>query len=486
MGCGTTPDGAPAPGPDTPALWLARAAADRPYAQALQWEGGELDFATLAAEAAARAAALDATGMPGTVLALALSGRREMALGLYAALGMVRPLALLDPHLDAARRRVLGQRLGPWTLVTDRRVEVDAPVSSHLSRPAGPSPVRLVLATSGSSGRPRAVLLGDANLAAAVTASRRRIPLEPGDCWLGCLPLFHMGGLSILLRCLEAGARVLLHQDFDAQRVWRDLWGQRVTHLSLVPVLLRRLLDAAQGESPPPCLRAVLLGGATLDEGLARATRRAGWPLCVSYGMTETASQIATSCDRAAEAPSGWVGRPLDGLELRIDGPDRQGMGRILVRGAAVMLGYARPGLTPGLGLRDSWLDTGDLGRLDPSGALVVLGRADDLINSGGEKIHPLEVEPVLQACPGVEAAAVSSLDDPAWGQLLVAVYCGPVAPQVLEAHCRRELHGARRPRRFLQLPALPLLASGKLDRHALRRQVESLGAADRSTPGMA
>jgi O-succinylbenzoic acid--CoA ligase len=195
----------------------------------------------------------------------------------------------------------------------------------------------------------------------------------------------------------------------------------------------------------------------------------------VTYGMSETASQVATDCGPGAGLRAGRVGRPLPGFELRIDQPDAGGVGRIRLRGPAVMAGYAAPGLTPGLGLERGWLATGDLGRVAEDGVLEVLGRADDVLISGGEQVHPAQVEPRLRACPGIGEAALSACRDPVWGDLLVAVYTGSVAPEALDAYCREQFEGARRPRRFLRLEALPAGRSGKLDRRFLRRRVEQL-----------
>jgi O-succinylbenzoic acid--CoA ligase len=292
------------------------------------------------------------------------------------------------------------------------------------------------------------------------------MPLAAGDLWLACVPLRHIAGLSILLRCLEAGAGVSIHDGFDAARVWRDLRGQPVTHLSLVPAMLHQLLQVAAGQPPPARLRCVLIGGAALDPSLAARAQAAGWPLCVSYGMSETASQIATECGALAGCEAGRVGVPLAGFALRLEGlGDAR---RIWLRGPALMLGYAAPGLAPGRGLADGWLLTGDIGRCD-DGVLRLRGRADDMLISGGENLHPAEVEPVLRAAPGVDDAALAAVADPVWGDLLVAVFSGSATPDSVAAHCRRHLAGARRPRHFCQLERLPYTASGKLDRLALR-----------------
>lgn len=480
----------------TPAAWLARAAWTRPAAEAIRWDGGSLSYLRLHGRSEAVARHLVRRIPQGATLAIRMGSRRRSALALYAGLRLGVPLLPLDPRLPPEMQRQLCAQVVPCVLLSDRPAEADLPVAGHLPadllregeppgtalprHPAGDA-IQLIIPTSGSSGAPKAAMLSSAGIEAAVRAARGRIPLGPGDRWLACLPLFHIGGLSILLRCLEAGAAVLLHEGFDPDRVWREMEGTGVTHISLVPAMLQRLLESAAGASPPQDLRAVLVGGAALDPGLALRAREAGWPLCVSYGMSEAGSQVATLCGPGAGLDAGRVGAPLAGFELRIAAADRRAVGRILLRGPALMAGYAAPGLKPGLGLDDGWLESGDLGRLDGGGGLTVLGRADDVLISGGENIHPGRVEPLLQRCPGVTAAALSARDDPLWGDRLVAAYVGTVEPRRLQAYCRKRLGGAALPREFIRLRELPLSASGKLDRRGLRRLLRGIS---RREPG--
>lgn len=333
---------------------------------------------------------------------------------------------------------------------------------------AGFSSVELLIATSGSSGEPKCVMLSGENLAAAVAASHQRLPLRSGDVWLDCLPLYHIGGMAILYRCAAAQAMVLLHEGFDAQRVWRDLADHRVTHISLVPAMLARLLDIAHGAPPPVTLKYALIGGGALSGELA--ARAAGWPLCATYGMSETASQLATLFPLPEDWVPGCVGMPLPGFEVRIAAPDASGAGVIQVRGAAVMMGYANGG-----GLEDGWLTSGDLGRLDGSGRLYVLGRRDDMLVSGGVNVPPFEVEALLLRFPGVRDAALTALPDAVWGERLVALVVGDVEPEALAAWCREHLASAWRPRIMRRVAALPRNALGKLERAKLKSMVQEL-----------
>ena len=322
-----------------------------------------------------------------------------------------------------------------------------------------PADTALIISTSGSEGQPRQVLLGARQLDSAARAANACLHLEAGDRWLNCLPLYHIGGQSILWRCARAAACVVLHDGFVAEAVARDLDACSITHLSLVPAMLARLLDL--GCRPPPTLRAVLIGGAALSRPLYDRATAAGWPLHVSYGMSETAAQVATFTPGDGLWHEGLVGRPLPGHEIRI-GDD----GRIRIRGPQLMLGYL-----DGSGLdAEGWLTTGDLGAIDGDGRLTVLGRADDMLISGGRNIHPQEIESCLAACPGVVDVAVTGLPDPVWGDLVVALVVGSIDHADLLDHARRHLPSAALPRRIRQLDSLPRNAAGKLERAALRR----------------
>ena len=269
----------------------------------------------------------------------------------------------------------------------------------------------------------------------------------------------------------EDGAEVWPARQGD-QRVAADLDRRAVTHLSLVPPMLARLL--ALGRPPPPSLRVLLVGGQSLSTALAGQAIAAGWPLHITYGMTETASQVATTARLLAPPTPGLVGRPLAGLTVDCPaGPAAP----LRVRGPVVMAGYANPGRRPGLGLTDGWFTTSDLARRGQDGGLCILGRADEVLVTGGVKVHPGWVESLLAGAPGVGVVAVVGVDDPVWGQRLVAFYTGEVTPAALDRWCRANLAGPERPRVFRPRAELPVLDSGKLDRRRLRALAQGLAA---------
>lgn len=470
---------------DLPDKWLARAAAEHPAATALIHDGEAWDYRRLAQRVTALEARLIDLGVPqGSVLASRSDNTLLTTLLLHAALRGAITLQPLDPRLPNETYTQQLQRAGADTLVEEEPQHATAWQSLSAATllqdtnngdtlrsqtKTIPDPVSLIIATSGSSGTPKGVMLNAANLAAAVTASREHLPLRPGDRWLACLPLFHIGGLSILLRAVQAAATVVLHSRFDAARVWQAL-HEGVTHLSLVPAMLAGLLEVAAGRRPPATLRVVLIGGAALSPALRQRALSLGWPLCISYGMSETASQVATRC-LGGEGNVGSLGRPLRGVTLQLlDSEGRPGAteGRVRLRGPMVMAGYANPGLRPGDGLEDGWFTTGDIGRLTPEGELEIAGRADDLLVSGGENIHPQQVEALLAPFPALQEVGVIGLPDPVWGVIVTAVVVGNFELATLQRWCEERLSGPLKPRAFLQVAALPRTASGKLDRHAL------------------
>lgn len=448
---------------------LAARARELPHAPALHCAGQTLSYAGLADAVGRRAAALAAQLPPGRIVALAAPAD-ELAWTLLACQWAGHPFLPLDPA---------GAQPPAFAAAAHCLPRPPAPADAAMppAAVAAEAPA-LVVATSGSEGAAKGVLLPHRALAAAAEASAARIPLGPGDAWLACLPLFHVGGLSIFWRCFAAGAAVRLHTRFDAAAAWREITAGAVTHVSLVPAMLARLLDAAGDAPPPPTLACALIGGAALSRPLWRRARAAGWPLFVSYGMSETAAQAAT-LPPTDDWHEGLVGAPLPGMEIAV-GDD----GHVRVRGRQLMLGYLG-GDAP---IEDGWLRTGDLGRIDAAGRLRVLGRGDDVLVSGGENVHPLEVESLLAACPGVADVAVTATPDPVWGDLVTALVVG-AEPAAVDAWSRRHLPTKLRPRRTLAVAALPRNALGKLERKRLpallaeaevRRQGEAGGAPGR------
>jgi O-succinylbenzoic acid--CoA ligase len=318
-----------------------------------------------------------------------------------------------------------------------------------LRREVDPGAVHSVIHTSGTTGEPKPVELTFANHAASAAASADALGVDPADRWLCPLPLHHVGGLAVLIRCAIARTTAVLHERFDAERVKAALEAGEVTLASLVPTMLVRLREA--GLRAAPGLRAIALGGGPIPAGLLEWAAAGDIPVVPVYGMTETSSQIA----------AGSPARPLRGVEVRIASD-----GEILVRG---------PMVAPGAVSEDGWLHTGDLGRLDADGRLHVEGRLKDLIVTGGENVAPLEIEQVLLAHPAVADAGVTALPDPEWGEAVVAlvVLREEATTDALRDWCRSRLDPHKVPKRIETVAALPRNRAGKLLRASLARNVD-------------
>jgi O-succinylbenzoic acid--CoA ligase len=350
-----------------------------------------------------------------------------------------------------------------------------APLSPLLSEPeraqalraltaVRPPEGRAILWTSGTSGRSRGVVLSEEGLRASAAGAARRLGLGEADRWLLSLSVAHVGGLALVTRSVLLGAELIAIGRFEAERVSDLIDAGRATHLSLVPTQLSRLLDARGTRPAPPTLRCALIGGAHATEGLVRRALDAGWPLALTYGMTEMTSQVTTASPDLVRRKTGSVGAPLEGVEVRIDTG-----GEIVTRGPTQALGYL--GLDVSLADEEGWYHTGDLGVLDEEGHLTVTGRCSERIVTGGISVDPLEIEGVLRAHPAVREACVVGVPDPDWGEKLAAAVV-PIETQLdleaVDAWSRERLGGPKRPRRWLVLDALPLNRNGKVDRAAV------------------
>ncbi len=368
----------------------------------------------------------------------------------------------------------------PWSALLDRGQR-----SGESFPPQPPRGLQGVVFTSGSTGEPKAVALTWTNHFWSAWASAARLGLYPRDAWWLSLPLYHVGGLAVLWRAVLYGIAVVLppHEGsgFDPETLRFPPGNRRPTLLSLVPTMLYRMLEA--GVEPWPELRVVLLGGAGAPEALVREALDRGWPLALTYGMTEAASQIATAPPALVRRKPGTVGPPLMFTQVRVTAatgaPAPVGQpGALWVRGPTVSPGYWGNDQATRRAFHQGWLATGDEGWMDEEGHLWVLGRSAWVINTGGEKVYPQEVEAVLLQHPAVRQACVVGVPHPEWGQqVAAAVVLRPgreVTLQELERHCRRALAGYKIPRRWKRVAHLPLTASGKVDRRQVQAWLEA------------
>lgn len=336
--------------------------------------------------------------------------------------------------------------------------------------------VMAVIYTSGTSGEPKGAMLTVENFWFSAIGSALNLGCYPRDRWLACLPLFHVGGLSILVRSVIYGITAIVHEGFDPDAVNRAVDEEEVSIVSVVPIMLQRMLDARGDRPYPSSLRCVLLGGGPAPRALLERCSSLGIPVVQTYGLTETCSQVATISPDDARRKPGSAGKALYPNELRISSG-----GEIIVKGPVVMRGYAGRRAETSAAIVDGWLHTGDSGVIDEEGFLYVLDRREDLIITGGENVYPAEVEAALASHPGVSEAGVIGVADSTWGQRVVAIVRLNAAGADskydgadLGSHCSARIARFKTPREFrFTTDPLPRTASGKLRRSLLREMFD-------------
>jgi o-succinylbenzoate---CoA ligase len=423
--------------------WLREAAQRRADAPAVVTSWRTVSYAELDRAADGAAAIVLGSGVEGPVAVWGDRTPEAVAL-LWGALRSGRDCVVVDPGWPPARQQRLTEAAGARALLTPPEGGLDRLVRRGDAAPpaAGPPAAssRLVVFTSGSEGPRTGVVLTGANVAGSVDGVRRRLGNTADTPWLCVLPPSHVGGLAVLFRQVERGAAVVLEARFDPARVARRLGD--VIYASLVPTMLRRLLDEGV-----PGGATVLVGGAPASEALLRRAVAAGLRPLQTYGMTETASAVTLAAPDRLDDELGTAGRALDGAEVRVvaDGEPVVGMeGRIEVRGSMVSTATI-DGLE-----RDpeTWFVTGDLGVLDAEGRLTVVGRADAVIVSGGINVHPAAVQAVLEQHPAVSAARVFGEADDDWGERVVAeVVAAGIDVGLIRDWAARHLHPAEVPK---------------------------------------
>ena len=403
--------------------WVHAAAARHPDRIAVEGLERSLTYAELCDAAVAGARELWGAARA----AIALPPGEDFVIALHACLVAGAAAVPIDLRLSVAEQE-------------QRRAAV-----GHARGEVGADVEVAVMHTSGTTAAPKPVVLTAGNFLASALGSAVALGLDPAERWLCPMPLTHVGGLSIPIRSAIYATTAVLHGRFDTEAVLNELMDpdRRITLVSLVPTMLARLLDA--GLERPPTLRWALLGGGPIPPGLLSLAENAGVPVAPTYGMTEACSQIATF---------GWA---LPGVEIQTSS------GEVKVRGPIVSQDAVSG---------DGWLHTGDLGRFDERGRLVIVGRKSDTIVSGGENVAPAEVEAVLLEHPAVADAAVHARPDPEWGEAVVATVVLrdglEATPDELKAHCAARLAGFKVPKAVSFTQGLPRTQSGKL----LRRQL--------------
>lgn len=429
--------------------WLSAAAAANPQREAVVAGQQRLSYGQLDERAVSAARRLRSMGVGSSDrVGVALPAGADFAVVMHGLIKLGAQVVPIDPAapsdddgLAVVIRDAADLGASEWQGDIEQEIDLDS--------------VLCEIRTSGSSGAPKAVALTSANHLWSAVGCGMRIGMTPEDRWLCCLPVDHVGGLAILVRCAIFGATAVIER-FEAERTAATLARERITTVSLVATMLDRLLDAG---TTAPQLRCALLGGGPAPPALIDRALASEFPIAPTYGLTEACSQVTTLIPDQVAAKRGSAGKPIASTRIRI-GED----GRIEVAG---------PTVAPGAAGADGWLRTGDLGRIDADGHLHVVGRADELIVTGGENVSPEEVEQVLIEHPAISDAAVIGRHDPQWQQAVVAIVVldqpGDADSHQLRAFCRERLPGFKVPKRFEFVEQLPRNAQGKLLRAKLR-----------------
>jgi O-succinylbenzoic acid--CoA ligase len=482
--------------------WLAIRADATPDATALQAAGDvetTVSYAALDRRIETLAGRLAARGIGvGDSLAVCAGTRVEFVDLVHAAQRLGAVIVPLHPDSTPPELDARFSRVGAEAVVCEPDTEtavqsaVDAPVLTVADPTAGAEALSavepesfdlpewtaddplVVMFTSGTTGDPAGVVLTLANVLASATASAFRLGVIPTDCWHLTLPIAHMGGLAPVYRSVLYGTALSVQRSFEPAATLQALRTADATCVSLVPTMLEGLLDAGS----LPELRIVLLGGAPTPPELVERAHDRGVPVTPTYGMTETASQIASARPATAAAHPASVGHPLVFAELSV--VDEQGatcgpgeVGELVVSGPVVTPGYLDDARTeaavcPG-GLR-----TGDRVYRDEAGRVYVEGRLDDLIVTGGENVDPESVATAIRRHAAVDDCTVVGLPDPSWGERVAALVVtdGDVTTAEIERHCRDRLAQFKHPRTVAFATALPRTPSGTVDREAVRRRL--------------
>jgi O-succinylbenzoic acid--CoA ligase len=456
------------------ALSLGRAATDPIVGAraAVVASGVEHTYRELGARAARVRAALARAGVTqGSRVAVVATNDVETVAIIHALIDLGATFVPTHPRLTPGEAAALVADASPRLTVDRGTALVEGgdppPVCDHdVALPLA------ILYTSGTTGRPKGAVLSRRAFLANAAASDENLGFRDGDRWLLCMPVCHVGGLSILVRCLLAGRTVIVEPRFEPDAVLATITRSRATILSVVPTMLAALLERDQGGALAR-LRAVLVGGAGAPFALLEECERRGIPALTTYGLTEACSQVTVQRLVEPYRASRGSGQALSGVDVRV-------AHTIQVRGPTLMDGYFAGPDVPLVDPRDAdgWFDTGDLGELSESGTLFVHARRTDLIVTGGENVYPVEVEQALEALPGVRRALVFGVPDERWGQIVAAALellpgatldaIGEQVAAVLAKH--------KRPRLACAVDAVPLTTSGKLVR---------AGAAERYAPSL-
>jgi len=382
-------------------------------------------------------------------------------------------------QLELESLKLLNRLLNLDTFISDRSALTDL-TNNLMEKYINFDSVQTIIYTSGTTGLPKGVQLTYGNHFASAIATKDHLKINSnGDRWLNCLPLFHIGGLSIIWRSVIWGIPMVLLPKFDISEVCAAIATQKITFVSLVPTMLVRILaslDFLNTLSAWQNLRGIVLGGACATEELTTQCLHYQLPIIPSYGLTEAASQVTTLLPQDVPSKIGSSGQALSSNQIRIVSLENDqieveigAIGQIMVKGENVMKGYLHQPK-----LKGNYLNTGDIGFLDRNNYLYVLNRRTDLIISGGENIYPIEIESILIKHPHIQDACVIGITDQEWGQIVVAVV-KVIKSEINLIEVRNFCLNAglskyKLPKKLYFVDAMPTTANGKVSRELVRK----------------
>lgn len=469
--------------------FLCQRASLTPNRPALTFEERTWTFKEVFHQAYSYAEKLTGAGVKeGQMVGLQMKNSPEMVFIIHALFLIGAQIVMLNGRLSQAEREWQIKDADVSWLISDMETESRVPVlllndmdqlpviDFELKEIINHSDTATIMYTSGTTGKPKAVVQTYGNHYSSAIASALNLGLQTNDKWLCMMPLFHISGLSIVFRSVIYGMEILLHKGFDPSAANKAICEQGATIVSVVTTTLRRMLDDLGEKQYPESFRCMLLGGGAAPMPILEEAVSKRIPVFQTYGMTETSSQIVTLSPEDSLKKIGSSGKPLFSCELMIvkdhkEMPSGQA-GEIIVRGPNVTPGYLHGKKKEAF--RDGWFHTGDIGYLDEEGFLYVLDRRSDLIISGGENIYPAELESVLSEHPAVSEAGVTGLDDAVWGKVPVAVVTTrsgiSVTIKELQEYCEKRLARYKVPKQIKIVEQLPRNASNKLVRNELKK----------------
>lgn len=397
----------------------------------------------------------------------------EMALYILALFYLKKEILLLNAHLTKEEVEKQAEACDIHVLFSDRAEELDSikVITFEEGERLGESPISfsswnaaddetaVILNTSATTGKFKSVPIRWRQIRAHVEASAEILGVKSLDNWLITLPLFHVSGLTVLLRSLYNKTAVTILPKFNEEEVLTLIREGRINMISLVPTMLQRIYQRI-GKNR---LRVILLGGEFIPDTLVKNCVEKKLPIYKTYGMTETLSQSTTFSVLQYPEKVKSVGKPLPGVTIEIKNKISDGAGEIWIKSPMLMEGYL------GENRRIESFNTDDIGYLDKEGFLYLLNRRTDIIISGGENIYPKEMEDLLYQLSEIKECAVIGESDPKWGQRPVLYLVSEMAEEKIQSYLSAHLAGYKIPQKIIYRKELPKNASGKIERTLLR-----------------